>query len=269
MRLLFLLSVLLVFGCVSEEPQQTNEMDEKLMELEQHIEDVEDSVEELKEKIGALEEKINEMENGEIAEAEEEKQEGFAYFSVTVQNVHDSQALSPGVFVIHKPAASINYFGKTIPEELRPLAEYGNHTVFSEYVKGLAGVEAVYTLDEPLAPGESRTFIIKSSTYRPRESYFSGIQMLAGTNDGYALASNIALFTVGNGPRASTTMAGNYDAGTEENSAPGSGFDGGQPDPDRGDENIGNGIPTIPQRPVTKHPQITNTVMKIIVVPVD
>ena len=264
-----MLSVLLLFGCVQEEQPEENEMEQKLQELEEKVGDIEESVDELEEKVDVIEERVDEMENIEPVEAEEEQEEGFAYFSVTVQNVHDTQTLSPGVFVIHKPTASINYFGKTIPPELEPLVEYGNNTEFAEYIEGIEGVEAVYTIDEPIAPGESKTFTIKATTWKPRESYFSGIMMLVATNDGYALADNIALFTVGNGPRTSTTLANNYDAGTEENSPAGSGFDGGQPDPNRGEENIDNGTPTKPQRPVTNHPQISKTVMKVIVTPLN
>ena len=63
----------------------------------------------------------------------------------------------------------------------------------------------------------------------------------------------------------SVTEAMNYDNGSEENEAPGSGFDGGQPDPSRGAENVENGTPTDPQEPVTAHDQITDTVLELTV----
>jgi len=62
---------------------------------------------------------------------------------------------------------------------------------------------------------------------------------------------------------SSTTDAKNYDAGTEENAALGSGFEGGQPDPSRGEENIENGVPT--EEPVSMHPQLNETVMQVVI----
>ena len=182
-------------------------------------------------------------------------------------NVHSSQTLSPGVFVLHKPLVSINFIGKLAPPELEPLAEYGNYSAFKEYVGKNSGVVGVYTIDEAIPPGENKTFTVDVSTYMPRETYLSGIQMAMGSNDGYALASNIALFDPGNGPKASTTNAQNYDAGTEQNSPLLSGFEGGQPDPSRGEENIDNGVPTSPQQPVLPHSQLIQTIMKVIVTP--
>ena len=241
-------------------------MEERLGELEEKVSTVEGSVGDLEDKVEELQGQVEELQNGQQEEAappELVKEKGYAYYNVTVQNVHETYTLSPGVFIVHRPLTSIDYIGKTIPPELEPLVEYGNITEFRGYVEELEGVLGVYTVDKPLGPGENATFIIKASTYKPRETYFSGIQMIVETNDGFALANNIALFNVGNGPRSSTTSASNYDAGTEENSAVGSGFEGGQPDPSRGDENIDNGTPTDPYRPVTNNPQISKTVMKV------
>src|SRR4030095_11512119 len=53
-------------------------------------------------------------------------------FNVTVQNMHDSYSLSPGVFIVHKKLTSFNYFGKPSPAALEPLAEYGDTLPFAE-----------------------------------------------------------------------------------------------------------------------------------------
>jgi len=246
MRFLILLSVLLLLGCA--QPQQEAVIEDKMEELEEKIGEIEESVDVLEEKVEELEEKVEVLENGQLEEAEEEaeeKEKGYAYYTVTVQNAHSNKSLSPGVFVVHRPLVSINYLGKSIPEKLKPLVEDGNHTPFKEYVEGLDGALSVYTIDKSLGPGENASFRIKASTYMPRETYFSGLQKIEGTTDGFALANNIALFTVGNGPKSSTTSASNYDAGTKEN----------------------DDTATSPQRPVISHTEISKTVMKVIVTP--
>ncbi len=272
MRLILavLLASLMFFGCVQD--SQVTEFEEKVQELEEKIESLEESVEVVEERLDVLEEEVQNLtyaNNETVAEQNvtAPPPKGKTRFSVTVKNVHDSQTLSPGVFIVHKPLFSINFIGKLAPPELEPLAEYGNHTPFKGYVEKSSDVLGVYTIDEPILPGESKTFTMDVSTYMPRESYLSGIQMAVGSNDGFALASNIALFDPGNGPKASTTDAQNYDAGTEQNSPLLSGFEGGQPDPSRGEENIDNGIATSPQQPVMPHTQLTQTIMRVTVTP--
>lgn len=267
--LLFSAAFLLLLGCV-QGPSETSTMEERLEELEERVgemeervEFVEECVEELEEEVEELAADMNESLEGEVTPPPK----GTVRFLVTVENVHGTQTLSPGVFMVHKPLVSFNFVGRMAPVELEPLAEYGNYLPFKDYVEGNADVVAVYTIDEPLAPGEKKTFMMDISTYRPRENYLSGIMMATGSNDGFALASNIALFDPGNGAKGSTTNALNYDAGTEENSPLLSGFEGGQPDPAMGEENIANGVATVPPRPVTFHTQLTNTIMKVTVTP--
>ena len=272
MRMLLIsLVFLMLLGCV-QEPTEEPTMEERLEVLEERVEEMEERVEVVEECVEELEEEVEVL----VADMNESREEeavappppkGTVRFLVTVENVHDTQTLSPGVFIVHKPLVSINFVGRVAPAELEPLAEYGNHTPFKEYVESNEGVVAVYTIDEPLPPGEKKNFTMDISTYRPRENYLSGIMMATGSNDGFVLASNIALFNPGNGPKGSITDALNYDAGTEENSPPLSGFEGGQPDPTRGEENIDNGIATTPPVPVTFHTQLTKTIMKVTVTP--
>jgi hypothetical protein len=215
---------------------------------------------------------VEEIQNGHnetepVTVVEEAEDKTLYTFEVKIQNVHDTMTLFPGVFVAHKPPFSLDYIEKKVPYELIPLVEYGNTTEFYDYVRSQDGVVAAYQIDSPLAPGESTTFTLKVPRDKPRETYLSGIMMLAQTNDGYASVTNVALFTSGNGAKNSTTNAQNYDAGVEENSAVGSGFAGGQPDPEKGSENVDNGIQTTPQRPVTPNPQVSKTVMKVTVTP--
>jgi hypothetical protein len=268
--LFFSLAFLLLLGCV-QEPAEEPTMEERLEALEERVVDVEERVEVVEECVEELEEEVEGLE-AEINESREEEvvappPKGTVRFLVTVENVHGTQTLSPGIFMVHRPLVSFNFVGRMAPAELEPLAEYGNPLPFKDYVDGNLDVVAVYTIDDPLPPGEKKTFTMDISTYRPRENYLSGIMMATGSNDGFVLASNIALFDPGNGPKGSTTNALNYDAGTEENSALLSGFEGGQPDPTMGEENIANGVATVPPRPVTFHTQLTSTIMKVTVTP--
>ncbi len=260
---------LLLAGC-AQAPENW-EMEGKVSELEQKIGTIEDDVGELEEKVADLEEEVEELKNGMVEPPPEEEvppvEKDKIRFLVTVENVHHSITLSPGVFIAHKPPMSINYINKEIPPELEPLVEYGDNSQFYEYLKEGDGALALYALNQSLAPGESVSFILDVPKDKPRETYLSGLMMLVQTNDGFALANNIALFTQGNGPKNSTTDAQNYDAGTEENSPVGMGFEGGQPDPERGEENIENGTPSVPQLPATPHTQVSETVMRIKVTP--
>lgn len=267
---LSLVLMIVLSGC-TQTPEQSPEMESKLDELEDKLEQLEDKVEVIEDNVEELEDNVEEIMNGEneteTVEAQEDDDEDAYSFVVKIENVHDTMTLSPGVFVAHKPPFSIDYINKQVPSAFEPLAEYGNNTPFYDYIDSQEGVVARYLINTPLAPGESTTFILTVPRDRPRETYLSGAMMLVQTNDGFASANNIALFTSGNGPKNSTTNALNYDAGTEENSAVGSGFEGGQPDPEKGSENMDSGTPSSPQRPVTPHPQVSKTVMKVTVTP--
>ena len=267
---LTLVLMIMLSGC-TQQAEQSPETASKLDELENKLEQLEDKVEVIEDNVEELGENVEEIMNGEngtettIAQAEDDEE--IYSFVVTIENVHSTMTLSPGVFVAHKPPFSIDYINKKVPSEFEPLAEYGNNTPFYDYIDSQAGVVSRYLINAPLAPGESTSFTLTVPRDRPRETYLSGAMMLVQTNDGYAAVNNIALFTSGNGPKNSTTNALNYDAGTEENSAVGSGFGGGQPDPEKGSENIDNGTPSNPQRPVTPHPQVSKPVMKVTVTP--
>lgn len=266
-----LVLLMLLAGCAQTE--KPADVDGRMEDIEEKIDGLEENVQVLEDKVQDLEGQVEEIkdgmnETGEPVQAQEEADKEHYTFLVKIENVDDSITLSPGVFVAHKPPFSIDYIYKKIPSEMEPLVEYGNNTPFYDYISSQEEAVATYSIDTPLAPGESTSFTLKVPRDRPRETYLSGAMMLVETNDGFALVSNIALFTSGNGAKNSTTYAQNYDAGTEENSAVGSGFAGGQPDPEKGSENIDNGVPTSPQRPVTPHPQVTSPVMKVSITPI-
>ena len=171
---------------------------------------------------------------------------------ITLDNVHESQPLAPGVVVLHTSDASLNFEGQLAPPGLEQLAEVGNPAVFAEYVSGLEGVVSVITTEAPIMPG---TFTTITAELPEEGLLLSVLMMPVGTNDGFALIDAVPIEGV------DTVSASNYDAGTEENSALMSGFDGGQPEPSRGEENLENGNPT--EEPVSAHPELTETVLAV------
>ncbi len=179
-------------------------------------------------------------------------------YTVTINNVSSDQPLAPGIYVIHNASASLNFEGQLSPAAFESLAEIGSPAAAAELVMGLPGVMEVIVMDAPVLPGESTSFDISV----PDGYLLSGLQMPVGTNDGLVLIDAVEL----NGT-AVTVDARNYDNGTEDNSPLGSGFEGGQPDPARGAENIDNGVATDPQENFRAHPELTETVLRAEVTP--
>ena len=180
---------------------------------------------------------------------------------VTIINTSDDQPLAPGVYVIHQGSFSLNYDGQQSPASFESMAEVGSANALKEFIEGQAGVLAVYVNEAPIGPGGSERIEMMAP---PKQGiYLSGVQMAVGSNDGYALIDRVQLFDESGSALEGEHQADNYDNGTEENSDLGSGFDGGQPDPSRGEENLDNGTATEPQANVTRHPQLTQTIMEV------
>lgn len=186
-----------------------------------------------------------------IEETAMEEMEGATTFVLALTNLSTTQPLSPGVFIVHTEDATLDFEGQAAPDALEPLAEYGDNTDFAEFVSEMDGVAAVITIDEPLAPGESTTIEIEAEP----GMLLSGVMMAVASNDGYALIDSV---TIDSGVVA---QASNYDAGTEANSELGSGFNGGQPEEQFGDDNIDNGTET--SDPVNPHDQLTDPILRI------
>ncbi len=180
-------------------------------------------------------------------------------YQITISNVSQSQPLAPGIYVVHDDKATLNFTGQLSPAEFEPLAEIGNPMAAAEFVRSLPGTMHIHVQNAPIMPGQTDTFEVMAV----KGSLLSGLQMPAATNDGLALIDSVELSN-----KALTIDAKNYDNGTEENSALNSGFDGGQPDPARGAENIDNGAPTEPQALFGLHPQLKHTVLQAHIMPV-
>jgi outer membrane murein-binding lipoprotein Lpp len=265
MRYAILLAlIILLAGCAQQQPPAQNVSTEQKMEqFQDKIQDLENKYQDLEQKLQYLEQKVN-GQNVTTPPPSEPKADSVK-FNVTIQNVHKTYSLSPEVVIVHKKIGSLNYLGKTIPPSLEPLAEYGDPIPYSNYIMDQENVVGVYLPSRILAPNESISMIIEVPKDRPRETQLSVMAMIWQSNDGFALADAITLFIENDVPVASVSNAQNYDAGTEENSLPASGYAGGQPE--AGKNNADNGNPTTPQRPVILHPQFPETIMRVTVVP--
>ena len=174
--------------------------------------------------------------------------------TLSLKNVSTDQPLSPGVIVVHTDEASLNFEGQTAPAQLEPLAEVGAAADFAAFAEEQSGVLSVTKTSAAIAPGETATVTISA----PQQgAYLSVVMMAVGSNDGFVLIDK-ADITPG-----TTVQAANYDAGTEENGRLGGGFAAGQPDPEKGDENIDNGDATDPQAPVARHEQLESTLLSV------
>jgi len=173
-----------------------------------------------------------------------------ASYSVVVRNLSGSQPLSPGVFVVHDDSGVLDFEGRLSPVGFEPLAEIGVAGDLAGWLATQSGVRSVYLIDSPILPGQERTFIVENTG-----RYLSGTMMAVASNDGYALINSIDL-------EEGIFQARNYDNGTEENSALGSGAAGGQPVPGQ-PESIDMGTATNPQATVRVHDQLTEVILEI------
>jgi hypothetical protein len=232
--------IIILAGCLQQPaPQNASPQIEGLMDKMDYMED---RMDKMQEKIEYLEEKLN----GEEAEPQSEPAPPASdaiLFQVTVQNVHKSYSLSPGVFIVHRKLTNFNPLGKSATPALADLAEQGNVSAFYDYAKNQSNVFIVYQI-KSLAPGENITFMIEASKDRPRETSLSGLMGIIETSDGFSMADSITLFTNNDQPIGSLSKAQNYDAGTKE-----------------------DGSPTVPPRPVILHTQVPETIMQVTIVP--
>lgn len=185
---------------------------------------------------------------------------GGPVVKVTNESSYD---VSHGVLVLHDDAFSMNYLGVIAPSEYQKLAEVGDP---SDLKQALAGEDGVYRVIEvgALGPGTEEMVSLGSLTGDPFPENLSDIRasymgMIVQTNDGVVWVNSVSLDKlvyesgVGDSEEVQMQWAEIIDMGSEENSPIGSGFDGGQPDPSRGAENIDNGVPT--EETVSHHTQ--------------
>ena len=154
-------------------------------------------------------------------------------FRVTITNVTDpEQILSPGAWLVHTEPGALWTRDAEASLAVERIAEIGNP---AEAVSALGAGEI------GAAPANGTTVVFEL-TAEPGD-LLSTIQMLVATNDGFVGLQSVELFD-GETPLGQTIELVAYEAGTEENTGLFTGFDGGQPDPSRGADNVDNGVAT-------------------------
>ena len=155
-------------------------------------------------------------------------------FRITITNTTSpAMPISPGIILPHIGEGVLWVSGGTSGSALELLAEVGNPSALIDALNG--------QLIGEIAPGGSASIEIVIEN----EVYLSTASMLVATNDSFVGLNSVILWNEDHSPIESQTIELNaYDAGTEANTELGSGFDGGQPDPSRGAENLDNGEAT-------------------------
>lgn len=190
------------------------------------------------------------MEGGEMMEEEEMMSE----YTFGMENTSE-YTLSPGLLVAHSADVSMDYMGMVVgaeagaPASLEALAEGGD---VSGLMAALEGMEGVMEVWETAAVPAGETGEWMMSVPADHEGWMvSYVSMVVESNDGYVYVSGELM------EWAEAMAAGNYDAGTEENSTLGRGCEGGQPgDCAEGEE----GTAEDPYMEVKAHGQLTETV---------
>lgn len=141
---------------------------------------------------------------------------GTRSFDVTITNLTHNQWFTPPVVAIHSRAVDLYSVGHPASAELQQIAENGNLDPMLALLGSSAGV-ADYTVAAtaagPLAPGQSVTVSLESSS--PKQRFLSTAAMLICTNDGFTGIDTRPL----PGAVGQTAVSYNraFDAGTEIN----------------------------------------------------
>ena len=168
-------------------------------------------------------------------------------FRVTITNMTDPPTpISPGALVGHCEDGAFWSSGGLASAGLELIAEVGNPSAAvaveqDETAMGMSFVQERYTIGE-VGPGES----VSVNVIFEFGCKLSSAHMLVHSNDAFVGAQSVGMWDPDTHlplENVSVELTA-YDAGTEENSEIASGFDGGQPDPSRGAENLDNGVAT-------------------------
>ena len=168
-------------------------------------------------------------------------------FRVTITNMTDPPTpISPGALVGHCEDGAFWSKGSSASAELELIAEVGNPGAAvaveeEETAMGVTFLQERHTIGE-VGPGESTSVDVVFEF----GCKLSSAHMLVHSNDTFVGANSVGIWDPDtNLPLENVSVELTaHDAGTEENSEIASGFDGGQPDPSRGAENLENGVAT-------------------------
>ena len=167
-------------------------------------------------------------------------------FRITITNTTSpAMPISPGIILPHIDEGVLWVSGGTSGPALELLAEVGDPSALIGALNG--------QLIGEIPPGGSASIELVIED----EVYLSTASMLVATNDSFVGLNSVILWDEDHLPIDSQTFELNaYDAGTEANTELGSGFDGGQPDPSRGAENLDNGEAT--SEPIARNDQFSS-----------
>jgi hypothetical protein len=134
-------------------------------------------------------------------------------YVVTVENLTESQALTPAVVASHAGSTRLFRVGAPASDGLQHLAENGGVPVLASELEATEGFDDVRVAGSaPIGPGESASVMLSAG---PGAWRLSAAAMLICTNDGFAGAGHIWLpHSYG---EVSVRYGIAYDAGTETN----------------------------------------------------
>ena len=158
-------------------------------------------------------------------------------------------ALSAGLALVHHDRDALWAPGLPASAAIELLAETGDPASLSDQTESSYAIPAI-------APGARARFSFNNDA--GEGVYLSTINKLMDSNDSFVGVSDVRLFTDRNEPVLETFDLLAWDAGTEENEPLGGGFEAGQPDPERGADNVDNGTPTEGGLITENNPQYEN-----------
>ena len=133
-------------------------------------------------------------------------------YEITVENLTDTQPLSPPLAVIHKRGFKVWKRGAIASHGVAAIAEDANNSVLESALAKIRRVMSVETVaQDPIAPGEIATFAV---TTKGRYNRLSLITMGVQTNDMFTGTSSLRLHRIA-GMRMLNTRG--WDAGSEAN----------------------------------------------------
>lgn len=158
--------------------------------------------------------------------------------AIEIHNISD-YPVAHGVLVVHDDNFSLNFNGSISDGAFELISEVGNADEALEYVEGMRGVHSAI-ITEIFHPGDQASYPLAGSGNLGAKVSFLG--MVVPTNDAVILLDAVDVYGEDGELGGIRSFGQILDMGFEENSPIGSGFEGGQPDPSRGEENLDNGV---------------------------
>ena len=171
-------------------------------------------------------------------------------FKVTITNMTDPPSpISPGVLVGHCTDGVLWAADGHASAALEAIAEVGDPSaaLAADDEDSMMGSDDNFVQERheigAVEPGESVSVEVQFEN----GCKLSSAHMIVSSNDTFVGAQSVGMWDPDTHlplDRVERDLMA-YDAGTEENTEPGSGFEGGQPDPAHGADNVDNGTPTV------------------------